>query len=46
MQSDTEVDEDRAVLVQRLADRARFIRLETVRLARIAGVGHYASTFS
>jgi transketolase len=30
----------------RLADRARFIRLETVRLARIAGAGHYSSTFS
>jgi transketolase len=30
----------------RLADRARFIRLETLRLARIAGAGHYSSTFS
>src|ERR1700761_4930756 len=30
----------------RLADRAQFIRLETVRLARIAGAGHYSSTFS
>lgn len=29
-----------------LADRARFIRMETVRLARIAGAGHYTSTFS
>lgn len=29
-----------------LADRARFIRLETVRLTRIAGAGHYSSTFS
>lgn len=29
-----------------LADRAKFIRLETVRLSRIAGAGHYASSFS
>jgi transketolase len=29
-----------------LADRARFIRKETVRLSRIAGAGHYSSTFS
>lgn len=29
-----------------LANRARFIRLETVRLSRIAGAGHYSSTFS
>jgi transketolase len=29
-----------------LADRARFVRLETVRLTRIAGAGHYSSTFS
>lgn len=29
-----------------IADRARFIRLETVRLARIAGAGHYSSVFS
>ncbi len=29
-----------------LADRARFIRLETVRLTRIAGAGHYGGTFS
>lgn len=33
-------------LVERLAERARFIRLETVRLAGIAGAGHYSSTFS
>jgi transketolase len=33
-------------LVEHLADRAKFIRLETVRLARIAGAGHYTSTFS
>lgn len=29
-----------------LADRAMFIRKETVRLSRIAGAGHYSSTFS
>jgi transketolase len=29
-----------------LADRAKFVRSETVRLARIAGAGHYSSTFS
>ena len=29
-----------------LADRARFVRLETLRLTRIAGAGHYSSTFS
>ena len=29
-----------------LEDRAKFIRTETVRLARIAGAGHYSSTFS
>lgn len=32
--------------VDRLAERARFIRLETVRLSRIAGAGHYSGTFS
>lgn len=37
---------DRAALIERLADRAKFIRLETVRLARVAGAGHYTSTFS
>ena len=30
----------------RLADRALFIRLETLRLTRIAGAGHYSGTFS
>ncbi len=30
----------------RLADRARFIRLQTLRLSRIAGAGHYSGTFS
>ena len=29
-----------------LRDRARFVRTETVRLSRIAGAGHYASSFS
>lgn len=29
-----------------LTDRARFVRLETLRLSRIAGAGHYSSTFS
>ena len=29
-----------------LADRARFVRTETVRLTRIAGAGHYSSVFS
>ena len=29
-----------------LAERAIFVRLETLRLARIAGAGHYSSTFS
>ena len=33
-------------LVARLADRAKFIRLETVRLAEIPGAGHYTGTFS
>ena len=30
----------------KLAERAQFIRLETIRLARVAGAGHYSSTFS
>jgi transketolase len=29
-----------------LTERARFVRLETLRLARIAGAGHYSGTFS
>ena len=32
--------------VATIAEKARFIRLETVRLARIAGAGHYTSVFS
>jgi len=30
----------------RLRERARFVRLETIRLISIAKVGHYASAFS
>jgi transketolase len=37
---------ERDGLLARLADRARFIRLETVRLADIPGAGHYTGTFS
>lgn len=37
---------DRDALVAHLTDRAKFVRLETVRLARIAGAGHYSATFS
>jgi len=37
---------DRSLVVERLRDRARFVRTETVRLSRIAGAGHYASSFS
>jgi transketolase len=37
---------ERARLVERLADRAKFIRLETVRLAEIPEAGHYTGTFS
>ena len=36
----------RNVTPEFLADRARFVRLETLRLTRIAGAGHYSSTFS
>lgn len=32
--------------LDRLRDRARFVRQETVRLSRVAGAGHYASSFS
>jgi transketolase len=32
--------------LQRLRDRARFVRLETIRLIEIAKVGHYSSVFS
>src|SRR2546423_14536879 len=37
---------EREELVERLRDRAKFVRLETVRLTRIAGAGHYTATFS
>jgi transketolase len=37
---------ERAELLERLEDRAKFVRLETVRLTRIAGAGHYTGTFS
>lgn len=37
---------ERRVEVERLSDRALFVRLETVRLSRIAGAGHYTSSFS
>lgn len=36
----------RAELVEHLADKAKLIRRETVRLSRIAGAGHYSGTFS
>jgi len=36
----------RNVTPEFLADRAQFVRLETVRLTQIAGAGHYSSTFS
>ena len=39
-------DAARDDLICRLKDRARFVRLETVRLTRIAGAGHYGSAFS
>jgi transketolase len=37
---------ERRELVERLRDRAKMIRKETVRLSQIAGAGHYTSTFS
>jgi transketolase len=37
---------NRTAMLEQLRDRARFIRTETVRLSRIAGAGHYASSFS
>jgi len=36
----------RNVSIEFLEDRAKFVRLETLRLSRIAGAGHYSSTFS
>ncbi|MGP4014319.1 transketolase [Saccharopolyspora sp. 5N708] len=32
--------------LRKLADRAKFVRTETVRLTRIAGAGHYSAVFS
>ena len=37
---------ERDALIGRLEDRAVFSRTETVRLSKIAGAGHYASSFS
>jgi transketolase len=40
------LDDRRNMSQSYLADRAKFVRLETLRLTRIAGAGHYSSTFS
>jgi transketolase len=37
---------ERQELIERLQDRAKLVRLETVRLTSIAGAGHYTATFS
>ena len=37
---------ERDELIRLLRDRAKFVRLETVRLTQIAGAGHYTGTFS
>ncbi|UUW87817.1 transketolase [Pimelobacter simplex] len=37
---------ERQAALDRLTERARFVRLETVRLSRVAGAGHYTSSFS
>jgi transketolase len=37
---------DRSEQLAMLREKAKFIRTETVRLARIAGAGHYSSVFS
>ncbi len=37
---------ERARLLALLAEKAKFVRRETVRLTRIAGAGHYTGTFS
>lgn len=44
--SNNTIEDTLEATVEAIADRARFIRLETVRLARIAGAGHYSSVFS
>lgn len=36
----------RNISIDMLAEKAKFIRTETVRLTKIAGAGHYSSTFS
>lgn len=46
MKPDDRLGRGRNVSEEYLADRAKFIRLETLRLTRIAGAGHYSSTFS
>ncbi len=46
MGSEHRSDRGRNVSEEFLADRAKFVRLETLRLTRIAGAGHYSSTFS
>jgi transketolase len=37
---------ERQELLELLADRAKFVRMETVRLTEIPGAGHYTGTFS
>jgi transketolase len=37
---------ERSALASLLAEKAKFVRRETVRLTRIAGAGHYTATFS
>jgi transketolase len=44
--SEARLGRGRNIAPEFLADRARFIRLETLRLTKIAGAGHYSSTFS
>jgi transketolase len=44
--SASQYTEDRAALLAHLAERARFVRTETVRLIAIAKSGHYTSVFS
>jgi hypothetical protein len=43
---ETPMTDRRNVSLAVLEEKARFIRTETVRLTRIAGAGHYSSTFS
>jgi transketolase len=47
MSSDTvATSAERAALLERLAERAKFVRTETLRLIAIAKAGHYTSVFS